>query len=255
MGWIKNWRRQRIIRQRAIPQPAWQRAVAQLPLLDGLDAGESERLRELASLFLAEKSLEPVHGLQLDDAMRLDLAAQAVLPVMNLGMEWLDGWQSLVLYPEQFVSRQEWTDASGLVHSRREVRSGEAWDRGPVVLSWADVAASGHCDGYNAVIHEIAHKLDYTSGSINGCPSLHDGMTARGWREAFEPAFMDLCGRDRAGETLMLDPYATESPAEFFAVMSEHFFETPRLLCDEYPAVYRQLQAFYRQDPLNRLTR
>lgn len=253
MGFFKNWQRRRVLRQRPIHHADWQHAVDHLPLLDGLDANELTRLRELATLFLNEKSLEPVHGLALDDAMRLDLAAQAVLPVLHLGMDWLNGWHSLVLYPEEFVSRQEWTDESGLMHSRREIRSGEAWDRGPVVLSWADVAASGNCDGYNAVIHEIAHKLDYTSGHINGCPALHDGMTARAWREAFEPAFMDLCRRDESGERLALDPYATESPAEFFAVMSEHFFETPRLLCDEYPAVYRQLQAFYRQDPLNRL--
>ena len=253
MGFFRNWRRRRILRQQPIPDAAWHRAVERLPLLDGLESAQLCRLRELATLFLAEKSLEPVHGLQLDASMRLDLAAQAVLPILHLGIDWLDGWHSLVLYPEEFVSRQEWTDEAGLVHSRREIRSGEAWDRGPVVLSWADVAASGQCDGYNAVIHEIAHKLDVSSGSMNGCPALHDGMTARGWREAFEPAFEDLCRRDESGEPLMLDPYATESPAEFFAVMSEHFFETPRLLCDEYPAVYRQLQAFYRQDPLCRL--
>lgn len=253
MGLIKNWRRRRLLRQRPIPHAAWHRAVEKLPLLDGLESAELCRLRELATLFLAEKSLEPVQGLQIDESMRLDLAAQAVLPVLHLGIDWLDGWHSLVLYPEEFVSRQEWTDESGLVHSRREIRSGEAWDRGPVVLSWADVAASGNCDGYNAVIHEIAHKLDVTSGSINGCPALHDGMRVRDWRAAFEPAFEDLCRRDEAGETLALDPYATESPAEFFAVMSEHFFETPHLLHAEYPAVYDQLKAFYRQDPRRRL--
>jgi len=253
MGLIRQWQRNRLLRQRPVRHRHWRAALAELPLLQGLSPQEHVRLRQLAGLLLDEKSLEPVHGLQLTPSMRLLLAAQAVLPLMHLGIAWLEGWRSLVLYPEEFVSRQEWTDEAGLVHSRREIRSGEAWERGPLVLSWADVAASGWCDGYNAVIHEIAHKLDGVSGHINGCPALHDGMRVRDWRAAFEPAFEDLCRRDEAGETLAIDPYATESPAEFFAVMSEHFFETPHLLHAEYPAVYDQLKAFYRQDPRLRL--
>jgi Mlc titration factor MtfA (ptsG expression regulator) len=218
-----------------------------------LTADELERLRELASLFLHEKSLEPVHGLVINDAMRIYLATQAALPILNLGADWYDGWKSVVLYPGQFASRQEWMDENGLVHSRREVRSGEAWQRGPIVLSWADVEASGSCEGYNAVIHELAHKLDYSSGSINGCPALHEGMRVRDWRAAFEPAYEDLCKRVDRGEASALDTYATEAPEEFFAVMSEHFFETPGLLQREYPAVYEQLKQFYRQDPGERL--
>jgi Mlc titration factor MtfA (ptsG expression regulator) len=253
MGIFSNWRRRRILQRSRIPQSAWREVVSALPLLDGLTAEEGERLRDLATLFLHEKSLEPVHGLELDDAMRIDLAAQAVLPLLNLGMDWYDGWKSVVLYPGEFATRQEWVDEYGLVHSRREIRAGEAWERGPVVLSWANVAVSGGCNGYNAVIHEMAHKLDYTSGRMNGCPALHDGMRVHAWRTAFEPAFEDLCRRVDAGEDIALDPYASESPEEFFAVVSEHFFETPRLLQHEYPAVYEQLRLFYRQDPATRL--
>lgn len=250
---LKNWQRRRILQRHPIAPAEWRKAVAQLPLLGGLGAEELERLRELATLFLYEKSLEPVHGLELDDAMRLDLAAQAALPILHLGIDWYGGWKSVVLYPGEFASRQEWTDENGLVHSRREIRSGEAWQRGPVVLSWADVAASGRCEGYNAVIHELAHKLDYTNGAVDGCPALHDGMRARNWRAAFEPAYEDLCRRVDRGEDTALDPYATEAPEEFFAVMSEYFFETPGLLKREYPAVYEQLKLFYRQDPAQRI--
>lgn len=253
MAWLKNWRRRRVLQQRPIDSADWQAAVANLPLLDGLETGELQRLRELATLFLHEKHLEPVQGLELSEAMRLGLAAQAVLPILHLGLDWYDGWQSLVLYPGEFASRQEWTDEYGLVHARREIRSGEAWERGPVVLSWADVAASGSCDGYNTVIHELAHKLDYSNGAMDGCPALHAGMRVRDWRAAFEPAFEDLCRRTDAGEETALDPYAAEAPEEFFAVMSEHFFETPHLLQREYPAVYTQLRLFYRQDPAARL--
>lgn len=253
MGIFTNWLRQRTLKHHAILQPDWAAVVARLPLFKGLTADELERLRELASLFLHEKSLEPVHGLVVSDTMRVYLAAQAALPILNLGSDWYDGWKSVVLYPGQFASRQEWMDENGLVHSRREVRSGEAWQRGPIVLSWADVEASGACEGYNAVIHELAHKLDYSNGSINGCPALHEGMRVRDWRAAFEPAYEDLCKRVDRGEASALDTYATEAPEEFFAVMSEHFFETPGLLKREYPAVYEQLKQFYRQDPGERL--
>lgn len=253
MGILTNWLRQRTLKRHAIPQPDWAAVVASLPLLKGLTADELERLRELASLFLHEKSLEPVHGLVVNDAMHIYLAAQAALPILNLGADWYDGWKSVVLYPGQFASRQEWMDENGLVHSRREIRSGEAWQRGPIVLSWADVEASGACEGYNAVIHELAHKLDYSNGSINGCPALHEGMRVRDWRAAFEPAYEDLCKRVDRGEASALDTYATEAPEEFFAVMSEHFFETPGLLKREYPAVYEQLKQFYLQDPGERL--
>lgn len=250
---LKQFFRKRTLRRHGIDRQMWQHALSQLPVLDGLDAQERERLWELASLFLHEKSLEPVQGLELTDAMRIDLAAQAALPILNLGFDWYDGWKSLVLYPSEFATRHEWVDDNGLVHSRREVRAGESWQRGPVVLSWADVAASGGCEGYSAVIHELAHKLDYSSGSVNGCPALHEGMRVRDWRAAFEPAYEDLCRRVDAGEETALDPYATEAPEEFFAVTSEYFFEAPEMLKHTYPAVYEQLKQFYRQDPAVRL--
>lgn len=253
MGFFSKWRHERILRQHLIPEPDWQATVAQLPLLHGLGADELVRLRELATLFLHKKSLEAVHGLELTDAMRFDLAAQAVLPILNLGIDWYDGWASLVLYPDEYASRHEWMDEAGVVHSRREIRSGEAWEIGPVVLSWADIAASGACeDGYNAVIHEMAHKLDMSNGLMDGCPRLHGDMRATQWRDAFKPAYEDFCLRVDRGEDTALDPYASEAPEEFFAVMSEYFFETPDLLREEYPAVYTQLAAFYRQTPASR---
>ncbi|MDR2875722.1 MAG: zinc-dependent peptidase [Methylobacillus sp.] len=254
MGIFSNWRRKRILRRARIPQPVWDRAVANLPLLAGLTQEELQRLRDLATLFLHEKSYEPVQGLELNEAMKIDLAAQAALPILNLGFDWYDGWTSVVLYPDEYATRHEWVDENGLAHSRREIRAGEAWERGPVVWSWADIAASGACeDGYNTVIHELAHKLDSSSGHINGCPALHAGMRVRDWRAAFEPAYEDLCRRADAGEHTAIDPYATEAPEEFFAVTSEYFFELPHLLKQLYPAVYEQMRLFYRQDPAMRL--
>ena len=224
-----------------------------LPLLAGLTQRQSEQLWELALLFLREKTLEPARGLQVTNAMELMIALQACLPVLGLGLDWYRGWYAVILYPDEFVPEREVMGDDGVVWTEREAKSGEAWDRGPVILSWADVQAGQRRDGYNVVIHEMAHKLDLRDGVANGCPPLHADMSHQEWKQTFSLAYADLRRRADAGEETDLDPYATESPAEFFAVVSEAFFEIPELLVETYPAVYRQLARFYRQDPATRL--
>lgn len=246
---LRDWRRRRILARSAIPEPLWRDAYAALPLLRGLDAAECSRLRELATLFLHAKRFKPMEGLELDDAMLLDVALQAALPILNLGLDWYRGWRSIIVYPDEFVTHREETDGAGVVHIRRESLSGETWDQGGVVLSWADVAESGWGEGYNVVIHEMAHKLDLLNGDTDGFPPLHRGMLRTGWTEAFESAFADLGRRVQAGEEPEIDPYAAESPGECFAVFSEYFFEQPALLYSHYCHAYEQLALFYRQDP------
>ena len=126
---------------------------------------------------------------------------------------------------------------------------------GPVILSYRDVEDSGWGDGYNVVIHEMAHKLDHRSGDYDGCPPLHKGMSYEDWGRAFTEAYEDMRSKvrrlgKRAEKTLAIDPYAATDPAEFFAVCSEYFFEAPKVLKKEYPGVYGQLCLFYRQEPL-----
>jgi Mlc titration factor MtfA (ptsG expression regulator) len=121
-----------------------------------------------------------------------------------------------------------------------------------VILSWADVENAGDADGVNVVIHEFAHKLDMLNGDANGFPPLHSGMSREAWGRAFTEAFKDLCRRVEAGEDTDIDPYAAEAPGEFFAVVSEAFFEMPDIVRETYPAVYAQLAEFYRQDPASR---
>jgi hypothetical protein len=233
----------------------WAAAWDALPQLTGLDADQAERLRALALDFLREKRLEPVQGLELTDTMRLRVALQACLPILELGLDWYRGWYALILYPDEFVTEHQHADEHGLVWTEAEIRTGESWDLGPVILSWADVECARDLDGYNVVIHELAHKLDLRDGAVNGRPPLHRGMSGEVWARVFTAAYEDLCRRDAAGEETAIDPYACESPAEFFAVASEVFFEIPSLLAGEYPDVYQQLRAFYRQDPLARLPR
>lgn len=255
MGRLSAWWRSRTLareRQRYAPAD-WAAAWGALPLLAGLNPEQSARLIDLALLFLREKRIEPVQGLVLTAAMRLTIALQGCLPILELGLDWYRGWYAVILYPDAFIPGHEYTDADGLVRVDDQVKGGEAWERGPVILSWADVVAGGELDGYNVVVHEFAHKLDMRNGSANGCPPLHGDMSTEAWSRDLSAAFADLARRVGAGAETPLDPYGAESPGEFFAVASEAFFETPGLLHDEYPAVYAQLRAFYRQDPLARL--
>lgn len=255
MGLIRDWRRRRLLRRRTVPVDAWCQLCAGVPLLSALNADERERLRLLASVFLAEKSVIGVQGVELSQNQKTLLAALATLPVLNLHVDWYDGVREIIVYPAEFVPRHEVTDEHGVVHLRHAPLSGESWVNGPVILSWPDVECSLELDGYNVVIHEFAHKLDMRSGDANGMPPLHAGMSAAEWSNAFQRAFDALNAELDAGYETVIDPYAAEEPGEFFAVISEMFFECPLDLREKYPQIYDQLEAFYRQDPVQRFTR
>jgi hypothetical protein len=253
MNWFGRWRRARILERHAIPPAAFDATLARLPILRGLDAAEHRRLREAASLFIHDKVFSAAGGANVDNATQRIIALQACLLTLNLGEDSYRGWSEIILYPDEFLRDLEEIDEAGVVHSSRDILAGESWHGGPLVLSLADVASSGQADGVNVVLHEFAHKLDMLNGDANGFPPLHRGMDAAVWARDFSAAYEDLCARVDAGEDTAIDPYATANPAEFFAVLTEVFFETPRLLDTEYPVIYRQLQQFYRQHPLARL--
>jgi len=249
--WWHHWTLERA--RRAIEPETWEKVYRQLPLIWGFAPEEERRLYDLALLFLRRKSLEPVSGIVLDDEMRLVIAIQACLPILHLGLDWYDGWVAVIIYPDEFVPEREWVDDSGVVWVAHVPHTGEAWQRGPVILSWSDVEGGDYLDGVNVVLHEFAHKLDFRNGAANGHPPLHPDMSSARWAKVFGQAFASFRARVRSGEELEIDPYAAASPAEFFAVLTESFFELPDVLSVEYPEVYEQLGAFYRQDPLARL--
>jgi Mlc titration factor MtfA (ptsG expression regulator) len=250
---LKRWRRRRILRRFAIPDALWEEVLADAPVLRRLNASDRARLRELALLFLHEKRLEPADGFALDDGMRVRIAALACLPILNLGLDCYSGFIAVVVYPDEFLIRdRETVDEDGVVHTGDAVLTGEAWEHGPVILSWQDIEASGQGAGYNVVAHEFAHKLDMLSGEPDGVPPLHAAMRLREWRAAFDEAYSALLVQLEHGEEPWIDPYAAEDPGEFFAVCAELFFDVPADLAAEYPEIYTQLAAYFRQDPVPR---
>ena len=243
-----------------MPASRWRKLLAPWSLFGRLTADERERLRRLAGAFLEEKNLDPVGGLVLDHEMRWLLAAQACLPVLNLGLDWYDNWFSLILYPDLFVPAHHSVDDAGVVHPPLP-HAGEAWPNGPVILSWADMMADleeangdrwGAGGTMNVVIHELCHQLDVRSGGFDGMPPLHREMSGSEWIRDFSRAYETLRRQVERGAETALDSYALESPGEFFAVVGECFFVAPELLDAHARPIYRQLRLFFRQDPLSR---
>ncbi len=251
--WLRAWRRRRILRRVQISDSAWRATLSRFAFARGLSDEQRARLREFSILFLHEKEFSAAAGLQLSGEMKLAIAAQACVLILELDLDYYRDWVGIIVYPEAFAPRRQVMTEGGVMHEDGTLHAGEAWLRGPLVLSWADVQSSGALDGVNVVIHEFAHKLDMLNGAPNGFPPLHRNMSRERWSMAFSAAFSDFGRRVQDGERTRIDPYAAESPAEFFAVMSEAFFEIPHVVRNEYPKLYEQLSLFYRQDPAVRI--
>ena len=232
----------------AIPDELWERTTSALPFLANLTVDAKKRLKTLSEQFLAEKEFSTAGGLQLTDDICVSIAVQGCLPILELGLGAYRDWIGIVVYPDEFVVPRVIEDDDGVVHEFDDVLSGEAWHGGPLLVSWRDVQMAG--DGYNVVIHEFAHKLDMLNGEADGMPALHSGLTTDEWAGIFSPAYDNFCQRVDSGEETLIDPYASEAPEEFFAVLSEVFFERPEVLATEYPDLYGIFQRYYRQDPL-----
>lgn len=242
----------RILRRNSIPHHVWHSVTRRIVVLQGLDAVQMAHLRERTAWFLHSKSINGVQGLEVTLSMRVAVAAQACLLILNLDLDYFDNWVEVILYPGAFRVNHEQMDSIGLVHNEASVLTGESWLRGPVILSWNDVERdSYHYQvGHNVVLHEFAHKLDGINGATNGMPPLRRGMSRKRWAEALSEAYDVLRRQVAAGDSAYINPYAATSPAEFFAVLTEYYFTAPDILKRCCPDVYRQLTLFYRQPAL-----
>ncbi|MFK0376580.1 zinc-dependent peptidase [Pandoraea sp. NPDC090278] len=245
----------------SIEDDVWHEVVSALPFLSRRSAADLEKLRTLAADFLAGKHFSTAHDLPLTQEMCVSVAAQACLPILHLPPALYRGWTGIVLYPGEFLIRKTVQDEADVVHDVEQEASGEAWEGGPVVLSWQDVQTSDVL-AYNVVIHEFAHKIDMESGEADGVPPmlrrLHGDLTPETWCDVFDPAYEEFCHHvanvpdlhwDAFASTSLLDPYATEHASEFFAVCAEAFFVAPEAFQREYPALYTLFSRYFLQDP------
>ena len=228
----------------------WQRVVAATPWCRALDPVRQQRLLGLATRFLDRKAITPVGDLVLDDFQRLQLAALCCLPLLEFGIEGLRGWSQLLVYPDAFRVGRSHVDAAGVLHEWDDELAGEAWEQGPVILSWADVEADlAEPDaGYCVAVHEIAHKLDVLDGALDGTPPL-PAAWQRAWAKDFQQAFDAFVREVDRGRRTLVDAYAAEAPEEFFAVCSEYHFSDPRTLQRAMPKVAEHLARFYGPAP------
>jgi MtfA peptidase len=248
---FRRWLRRGPAPSSQIPAELWTATLERVPFLKSLTDVERTRLYELANAFLATKEMHGAAGLVLTDAMRTAIAAQACLPVLELGLHCYDGWVGVIVYPHEFRVQREEMDDAGVLHQWDEHIAGESMHGGPVVISWED--ADTEEIGYSVVIHEFAHKLDGLDDQLDGIPPVPPNFDTREWQSLWESHFKDFADLvDQDEDGAPFDPYAAEHPAEFFPVMSEAFFTDPEQLHAVYPELYDAMRAFYRQDPLSR---
>ncbi len=247
--WHSFWQRWRLQRV-AIDTAAWQTLCNDHALLRRLPLNLQTQLHVKASAILARKSILAADHYVINDAQRLTIAALAALPIVQLPLSFYDPFYSFIVYPDEFLIPREEEDEYGIVHSGLDVVSGEAWQQGPVIVSWADIAASFDDPTYNVVVHECVHQLDLSDGEINGVPSLrHTTISAKEWQTTMQHAWQHFCEHCDDAD-FAFDDYGSDSPEEFFAVCSEYFFGDPARLQQHYTDVYALLSRFYQLSPL-----
>jgi Mlc titration factor MtfA (ptsG expression regulator) len=247
--YYRKWRDRRI-RERPFTQSMDNLLIAALPFFNELGEDERQRLKEKINQFLANKRFYGCAGLGITDEIRVTIAAEACLLIMNQDCEVYSGLTSILVYPTAFVVHHSEEGADGVVSSASRDLLGESWDNGRVILAW-DAVAHGTADlsdGNNVVLHEFAHQLDALSGRANGAPPLiHNNY--KSWARVLSQNYQDLQDRSERGLPTTIDDYGATNPAEFFAVATETFFEQPHDLYSRRPDLFEELKTYYRLDP------
>ncbi len=235
-----------------LPDALWQGTLAAYPFLRHRSQGDVQRLRTMVADFLQRKEFTGAGGLVITDRMAIAIAAQAVLPVLHLGLHWYDDFVGIVVHPGEVVARRSVTDDSGVVHHYDEVLAGEAMEGGPVMLNWRDVAGAGASAdaGYNVVIHEFVHKIDMRDGAPDGCPPLASKQARQQWLGVLEPQYQQfreqvIVAERFGGAEPWLDAYGATSIDEFFAVACEAYFVNRDRFRAEFPALVPLFDSFF----------
>ena len=254
LGWLKRRRRARL---RAAPLAAHQQAIIErnVPIVCRLPPEDRRELGGHLQVFLAEKHLEGAGGLVMTEEIGLTIGAQACLLLLHRETDYFPRLTSIIVYPSSYVVPDATEVANGIWWEGDDHRLGHTQERlGALVLAWDEVLAGARDpgDGVNLVLHEFAHQLDFEDPDTDGTPALDSSRHYRAWAQVLGRELDRLRAASDAGEPTLLDPYGAESPAEFFAVATESFFETPRELRARHAALYAELSRYYRQDPASR---
>ncbi len=247
---VPRFRRRRIL---ARPFPAsWNQILRRnLPVYAAFPAPLKHQLQQLVVLFLDEKKFYGCGGLEMDDEMRVTIAGEACLLLLNRPTSGYAGLQAILVYPAAYMAPREQRDSSGVVSTHTGTMLGESWSNGKLILSWDDVqrGASNFSDGQNVVLHEFAHQLDQETGSANGAPGLGKRSSYQSWARVLSTEFEQLQHEAQRNRPSLIDHYGASNPGEFFAVVTETFFERPRQLRQMHPELFEQLKTYYCVDP------
>lgn len=215
-----------------------------------LSAEERKTLEGLVQIFIAEKSFEGCGGLELTDEIRVTIAAHACLLILHRdSADVYPGLDSILVYPSAYRASSKKREGLVVIESE-DARLGESWTRGAVVLAWDHVLRSARqLGGDNVALHEFAHQLDAADGTVDGAPDLGSRARYASWARVLGEEFKELSERLHAGRGSDIDAYGATNPPEFFAVVTEMFFEKPEQLKKRHPELYAELAAFYKQDP------
>lgn len=251
-SWFRKRRRRKLL---ATPFPdEWLPWLTNMPFYRGLEEGERGKLHDIIRVIVAEKSWEGCGGLEMTDEVKVVISAQAALLVLHVGHDYYRRAKSILVYPSAYRPNRPGYNSGGILGGD-SANAGEAWYRGPVILSW-DAAEYGPIDpkdGRNLVFHEFAHKLDMMDGLIDGTPPLHEREDYPAWTRVMTEEFEALKKSSRKGRKSVLDRYGATNEAEFFAVGTETFFEKSLQMERRHPELYDLFRTYYRQDPAERL--
>lgn len=230
----------------------WRKIIQQrMPYFKKMPTHLQLQLKQHILVFLAEKRFVGVNGIVISDEIRVTIAAQACLLLLNRKTDYYPKLKTILVYPRAFTKQQQSSHANGVHFTQNLAMAGESWNIGKIVLSWQDTieGANNTEDGRNVVIHEFAHQLDQEDGYANGAPILGKNQNYATWASVFEAQFEQLNIQAHTGQHSIFDYYGATNPAEFFAVASEVFFEKSQQLAHEHPKLYEQLSTYYRVDP------
>lgn len=253
------FRRRRRARLRATPlsDVQWEIIDRRVPMVRAMAPADRRALGGIIQILLAEKRFEGCGGLEMTDEIRVTILAQAAVLLLHRETGYYPTLRTILVYPHAYVAATTRPNPDGTVSQGPQGRLGESWHRGPLVLSWNDVVrgAADDDDGRNVVLHEFAHQLDGEAGGMDGAPALATAARYRDWARVLGHEYAQLAEELHRGHRTLIDPYGSTNPAEFFAVITELFFERPAAMRREHPDLYQQLATFYRTDPLGALPR